>query len=90
MSDSSRRNFLKSASIGAAAIGAAVVVPTSVIGSADAAPPSRGPAHAGPFLVWVNNAQAGEISVLVGETEIVHRDAKLARQLAQIAARAQS
>lgn len=85
MSDHSRRNFLKNVSIGAAAVGAATVLPAAV--SAGAETPVTGPAHDGSFAVWVKDAKSGEISVLVGATEVVHRDPALARKLAQIAGR---
>ena len=87
MSGYSRRNFLKTASVSAAAVGAAAAVPIALAGPADAAAPS-GPAHAGPFVAWVKDAKTGEIAVLVGETEVIHHDKALARRLAQIAATA--
>ncbi|MGI8761396.1 MAG: ubiquinol-cytochrome c reductase iron-sulfur subunit N-terminal domain-containing protein [Jatrophihabitantaceae bacterium] len=90
MAEHSRRNFLKHASLGAAAVGAATVAPALVASSADAEPVVSGPTHDGPFVAWVKNPAAGEISVLVGESEIVHRDPKLARRLAQIAGRAKA
>ena len=49
---------------------------------------AAGPAHDGPFTVWVKNVRTGEIAVLVGESEVVHHDKALATKLAQIAARA--
>ena len=88
MSDHSRRTFIRTASIGAAAVGATTVLPA--MSSADAATPdasAAGPAHDGPFTVWVKNARTGEIAVLVGESEVVHHDKALAAQLAKIAAR---
>jgi hypothetical protein len=85
MPENSRRTFLKQAGV---VVGAAVVVPEVAAAPADAAP--TGPAHDGPFLAWVKDPEAGDISVLVGQTEVVHRDRALARQLAQIAARAPS
>ena len=86
MSEHSRRRFIRNASIGAAAVGATTIIPS--LTSADAATPDAGgPAHDGPFTVWVKNASTGEIAVLVGETEVVHHDKALAAQLARIAAR---
>ena len=87
MSDHSRRTFLKTASIGAAAAGVAVVVP---LGSeaASAAPASNAPTHDGPVVAWVSNPASGEVTVMAGEHELVHHDAALARQLSQLAARA--
>ncbi len=48
-----------------------------------------GPQHGGPFVAWVKDVKEGEVAVMVGEQTIVHKDANLAKQLAQIAARAQ-
>ncbi len=88
MSEHSRRNFIRTASVGAAAIGATAIVPS--MSSADAATPDTtagGVAHDGPFTVWVTNARSGEIAVLVGEQKIVHHDKALAAKLARIAGR---
>lgn len=85
MPEQSRRKFIKHASIGAAAVSAATVLPG--MAAADAETPVSGPAHSGPFAVWVKNASTGEIAVLVGETEVVHHDRALAQKLARIAAR---
>ena len=87
MSEHSRRTFIRNASIGAAAVGAAAVIPS--VTSADAATPDSpaGPAHDGPFTVWVKDVKTGEIAVLVGESEVVHHDKALASTLARIAAR---
>ncbi len=57
---------------------------------ADAHPLDAGPAHDGSFAVWVKDAKAGEIAVLVGESEVVYKDEALAKRLARIAARAKS
>ena len=83
----SRRGFLARASVGAAAVGAAVVVP-GVVGGGVADAQESGPAHAGEFVVWVKDPRAGELAVLVGERELTVVDRKLAKRLAQAAARA--
>ena len=89
MSGTSRRNFLRTASVGAAAVGAASAVPFALAAPANAAETeSNAPAHDGPLVAWVKNAKTGEIAVLVGEHEVLHHDKKLARRLAQIAATA--
>ena len=49
---------------------------------------SNAPAHAGAFVVWVKDPKAGELAVLVGTQELVYTDKKLAKKLAQAAARA--
>lgn len=92
MSEHSRRNFLKTASIGAAAVGTLAVAPSaaSAATSADAHPLDSGKAHDGSFTVWVKNADSGKIAVMVGESEITYTDRKLAKRLARLAARANS
>ena len=85
MAEHSRRHFLKFAGVAA---GAAAVVPALGMTGADAE--SSAPAHDGAFVAWVKDPKAGEIAVLVGERELTVRDRKLAKRLAQAAARAQS
>jgi len=69
------------------------VVP-SLGASAEAKTPAHpldsGPAHDGSFTVWVKDARAGEIAVLVGESQVVYKDRVLANRLARIAASAKS
>jgi hypothetical protein len=88
MTEHSRRNFLKTASISAAAVGAAVVVSPALTSSANADTVPAGPAHEGEFAAWVKDAKAGEIAVMVGNHTVVHTDKKLALQLARIAGQA--
>lgn len=88
MSEHSRRNFIKHASIGAAAVGVATVAPG--MASADAHPLDSGPAHDGSFMVWVKDAKAGQLVVMAGESEVTYTDRALANRLARIAARAKS
>jgi hypothetical protein len=95
MTDQSRRKFLKATSIGGAAAGATVLLPrlsaqaaTAKDGQAAAGSAAEaGAVHSGPFVAYVKDAKTGEIAVLAGEHEILHRDVQLARQLAQVAAR---
>jgi hypothetical protein len=89
MTNSSRRNFLKYASLGTAAVGVAAVAPSLTGTAAAAEPESNAPAHGGPFVAWVKDPGAGEIAVLVGDRELVYTDKKLAKKLAQAASRAQ-
>lgn len=89
MSDHTRRNFLKRASICGAAAGAGTMVP-GFAASADAHPLDSGTVHDGSFTVWVKNAKTGEVVVMAGESELVYRDRVLAKRLARLAARAKS
>ena len=92
MSEHSRRNFLKTASIGAAAVGTLAVAPAvaSAAPASDAHALDNGKAHDGSFTVWVKNANTGKMAVMVGESEITYTDRKLAKRLARLAARANS
>ena len=85
MITSSRRNFLKSAT---AVTGGAVLAAGLGSTGAHADPESSAPAHATPFVAWVNDPKAGTVTVLVDHHELVITDKKLARKLAQAAARA--
>jgi len=92
---SSRRNFLRHASIGTAVAGATVLAPIA-LGRNAASAQNRTPAatsgsvHQGPLVAYVKNAHTGEIAVMAGEREIVHRDPQLAAQLGRIAATSKS
>jgi hypothetical protein len=80
----SRRNFLR---LGALTAGTVAVAPA--LGGSAEAEGSPAPAHDGAFVAWVKNPGTGEIAVLVGDQELNVRDRKLAKCLAQAAARAQ-
>jgi hypothetical protein len=86
MSESTRRGFLKVAGAGAAAGVAAVAVGAAtrsgrhtVDGASTAAVM---PAHAsGPLVAYVRDVRGAEVSVMVGETEVVVHDADLVARL---------
>jgi hypothetical protein len=84
VSNSSRRDFLRTASIGSAALGVAAI-PFAASSSASAAEPV-GPLHQEAFAVWVADASTGDVAILAGDHELIHRDPALARRIAQIAA----
>ncbi len=98
MTDQSRRKFLKHSSLGAVAVGAALT-PSLVSGVASAQTPVPAAASAAqaahpeavgapadqPFIAYVKDHRSGEIVVMVGEREVVYRDAELASRLARIA-----
>ncbi len=91
MSESTRRGFLIMAGAGAAATAGAVVVANT--GSAGAASADTAtttdqaaPATAsGPLVAYVQNTRSGQVSVMVGETEVVVSDPALVARLASIA-----
>jgi hypothetical protein len=84
VSEHSRRGFLKVAGI--STVAASVVALPGLSGTAEAE--SSAPAHESPFVAWVKDPKAGEIAILVGTSELVYTDKKLAKRLAQAAARA--
>jgi hypothetical protein len=91
MSDTSRRGFLAIAGVGAAGVAVASVAGASAVtsnGSA-ASPVGAGaalPAGAsGSLVAYVNDVQNGQVSVLVGETEVQITDHELVARLAQAA-----
>jgi hypothetical protein len=68
------------AGAGAAAVGAAAVVPRAV-GARAVAKSTR----SGPLVAYVKDAQAGEVSLLVGEREVVVHDRELVARIANAA-----
>lgn len=84
MSKSTRRGFLKIAGAGAA-VGAAAVATTAAVKSGG--PQQQGttdsvPAAAdGPLVAYVRDVRGAEVSVLVGETEVVVKDKELVARL---------
>lgn len=93
MVDQSRRKFLQHGSLGAVAVGAALT-PALLSGGAASAqsgpagPRAAGPLPDGPLIAYVKDHKTGDVAVLVGEHEVVYRDAELAGRLARIASRA--
>lgn len=80
MNDPTRRGFLVIAGAGAAAVGAATVAPA--VGAA----PVRAPSEAsGPLVAYVSDMQSGEVTLMVGEREVVVHDRDLAARLARAA-----
>jgi hypothetical protein len=91
MSENSRRSFIRHATLGTAALGASVLVPASLGQEASARTRTQpaaatGAVHQGPLMAYVKNPGTGEIAVMVGEREVLHRDPQLAAQLGRIAA----
>jgi hypothetical protein len=81
MTDHTRRGFLTIAGAGAAAAGAAVAA-----APATAAAPVRAPAGAsGPLVAYVTDVLRGELTLMVGEREVVVHDRDLAARLARAA-----
>jgi hypothetical protein len=90
MSNVSRRQFLRNASLGAAAAGALAVGGTSLAsaiattGSATSAPPPNGDGEAqdgSDVFARVIDARSGRIKLYVGTKEVDYTDQALAQQL---------
>ena len=99
MAGHSRRDLLKHASLGAAALGAVAAAPRFLAGnSASADRLAEGPTGApaeeavvpdGPLMAYIRDPKAGVISVLVGDREVVYHDRHLAARLARAGAACQ-
>jgi hypothetical protein len=84
MGDQSRRGFLALAGAGAAAVGLSAVVPaTEVLGVPGAEAASA--AASGPLVAYVKDSRTGEVSVMVGEREVIVHDRELVARLARAA-----
>ncbi|HKA02880.1 MAG TPA: hypothetical protein VKD67_01085 [Acidimicrobiales bacterium] len=95
MADLSRRTFLgaSAAAAGAAVIG--VPIATAAAGSGAAAAPTLaagaagaaavGAKATGPLVVYVRDAAAGDVSIMVGTQEVAYHDPDLVARLARAA-----
>jgi hypothetical protein len=73
-----RRAFLRTAGLGAAAVGAAAVIPAD----AEAAAPSTRDVPSGrSMVVHVKDAKAGTIALFMGDREVVITDRALSARL---------
>lgn len=87
MTEQSRRTFLQHGALGAVAVGA-VLTPGLLPRAGSAPPAAAGPLPDQPFIAYVKDHRTGEVAVMVGEHEVVHRDRELAARLAAIASHA--
>jgi hypothetical protein len=83
MNGLSRRRFLTRGSIGVALASAAVLVPGLATVLRLPAPPLASGAQsiAEPLVAHVRDLASGEISLLVGTDQVIHRDVDLAARL---------
>jgi hypothetical protein len=91
MSEMTRRAFIKRVSIGVAGVATMGAIETAP--PAKAAPFAPASAHlplaaeelpsaaSDPIVAYVRDPRRGEVSVLVGHREVVHRDPELVRRL---------
>ncbi len=91
MSEGTRRVFLSTSGLGVAALGAAALAPTvaeKVASSTGATPGALDLSGvAGSLVAFVGDVRAGEVSLMVGEQEIVVHDEELVARLLRAAAR---
>jgi hypothetical protein len=82
MSDSSRRGFLMLAGAGAAAVSAVAVAPAAfALRESD---DTGSIAVEGPVVAYVSDLHKGEVSVMMGEREVVVHDRALCASLARV------
>ena len=81
MTDATRRGFLIMAGAGAAAAGVAAIAPAA--GQATPRVTRLGGAStgSGPLVAYVRDAHKGDVSVMVGEREVVVHDPELVARL---------
>jgi hypothetical protein len=85
MSEVSRRTFMKQVSVGAAGVAAvgALGMPQASARAGRRARPDESAADTStePVMAFVRDRKRGEVTILVGHREIVHRDPELVRRL---------
>ena len=85
MNQASRRGFLATAGVGAAAVGIAAIAPGAQAAT-DASAKITTPAHAsGSLVAHVADVKGDTVTLLVDEREVVVRDAELVARLARAA-----
>ena len=86
MADASRRTFLVAAGAGAAAVGIAAVSPTAAAAATDKDTAKPAELPSGEALVaYVSNAKTGELTLMVGEREVIVHDSALVARLVRAA-----
>ena len=81
MNDATRRGFLATAGIGAAAVGVAAVAPGASAATAVKAKAHKGVKVDGPVGAYVQDAAKGEVVVFAGEREVTVTDHDLVAHL---------
>lgn len=80
--NTSRRGFLRQASLGVAAVGAVAAVPSAILGksaSAGAAPAAV--ALEAPMVAVLRDSAKGEFTLMIGEREVGFTDKAMAARL---------
>ncbi len=86
MSDSTRRTFLVAAGAGAAAVGVAAIAPAAQAAPAERPPAGKSSPGGEPMVAYVSNPGNGQLTLLVGEREVLVTDRELVARLARAAA----
>ncbi len=89
MPDMNRRTFLKTGSAAAVAAGTLVIVPSSIAGASPSKVISHDPAVSDeqaaafnePLFLQLRNLKTGEMSLLIGEKEIIYHDRNMANRI---------
>ena len=81
MTDATRRGFLIMAGAGAAAVGVAAVAPAAGEATPTITRPGGASTASGPLVAYVRDTRNGDVSVMVGEREVVVHDPELVARL---------
>lgn len=88
MSDATRRTFLVAAGAGAAALGVASIAPTAAAAATTKGSNQPADLPAGePLVAYVSDASTGELTLLVGEREVLIKDRDLVSRLTSAASK---
>ncbi|HEX4018240.1 MAG TPA: hypothetical protein VHX15_16005 [Frankiaceae bacterium] len=85
MSDSTRRTFLVATGAGAAALSVSALAPAAQAATTTKNAKGGSPASDEPLVAYVSNASKGELTLLVGEREVLVHDRELVARLARAA-----
>ena len=82
----SRRTFLSRSTVGLATAGALAAVPGLATLAKLPVDPEAAPLEGDQLVAHVRSVSSGDITLLVGTTEVVYRDKAIAQRLARAAA----
>jgi hypothetical protein len=81
LSESTRRRFLILAGASAAAVGTVTLAPAAAAPRQGQGEPSEPMTDLGPLVAYVSDVRNGEVSVMMGEREVLIRDHQLCASL---------
>lgn len=92
MSEVNRRSFFKKASVGVAAASAMVVLPAAAMAQSEQAATlntatinSAVTSSRTPLVAYISDPMSGEVTLMLGEREVLFRDAELVARLVKAA-----